>query len=300
MNLGENLQTLRKKENISQEELAEKLEVSRQAVSKWESGGGYPETEKLLKICEIFNCSLDSLMKGKIEETTNIDLKEYDNFIKKFGKGISIGIFILLIGVTSFLIYLGLMPNINKLTDKETLIGVVILLIFSLIALPLFIINGLEMDSFKKKHKVITNSYSEEEIEKFNKKFAIIITSSISFMLLGVISLLLMYGLKTYKNELMPFGLFMIYITLAVPTLIYYGIQKDKYDINKYNKINDKTLKKSEELIGKISAVIMITVTIIYFILGFIFNLWKYSWLLYPIGGMICGIFAIILNKEDK
>ena len=65
MNLGENLITLRKKENISQEELAEKLDVSRQAVSKWESGGGYPETEKLLKICEIFNCSLDTLMKGK-------------------------------------------------------------------------------------------------------------------------------------------------------------------------------------------------------------------------------------------
>ena len=45
MSLSENLQNLRKIKNMSQEELAEKLNVSRQAVSKWESGNGYPETE---------------------------------------------------------------------------------------------------------------------------------------------------------------------------------------------------------------------------------------------------------------
>lgn len=91
----------------------------------------------------------------------------------------------------------------------------------------------------------------------------------------------------------------MIYITITVPIITYYGIQKDKYDLNKYNKTNNIELKKETELIGKISAVIMLTSTIIYFILGFIFNLWKYNWMLFPIGGMICGIFAVILNKEE-
>ena len=52
MSLSENLQNLRKIKNMSQEELAEKLNVSRQAVSKWESGNGYPETEKIISICE--------------------------------------------------------------------------------------------------------------------------------------------------------------------------------------------------------------------------------------------------------
>ena len=52
MSISENLQILRKSKNMSQEELAEKLNVSRQAVSKWESGSGYPETEKIISICK--------------------------------------------------------------------------------------------------------------------------------------------------------------------------------------------------------------------------------------------------------
>lgn len=63
MGFSENLQNLRKIKNMSQEQLAEKLEVSRQAVSKWESGNGYPETEKLITICEIFDCSMDYYIK---------------------------------------------------------------------------------------------------------------------------------------------------------------------------------------------------------------------------------------------
>ena len=53
MNLANNIIALRKKLNISQEELAEKLDVTRQAVSKWESGNGYPEIEKLIKLSEV-------------------------------------------------------------------------------------------------------------------------------------------------------------------------------------------------------------------------------------------------------
>lgn len=299
MNLGENLITLRKIKNISQEELAEMLEVSRQAVSKWESGGCYPEIEKLLKICEIFNCSIDTIMKGKIEERNNIDLNEYDKFIIKFGKNVSLGVFLILFGVTLLLILLGRTPDIKNVGEKDIAISVSILLIFVLFACPLFIVNGLKMDSFKKKYPLIENSYTKEEVAKFDKKFGIVIASCISFILLGVIGLLLMYGLKTYKNDLMPVGLFMIYITIAVPFLTYYGIQKDKYDVDKYNKLNSPKTKKEMDLIGKISAVIMILTTIIYFILGFVFNLWKYNWILYPISGMICGIFAIILNKEE-
>lgn len=299
MNLGNNLITLRKKENISQEELAERLDVSRQAVSKWESGNGYPETEKLLKICEIFKCNMDTLMKGKIEKTNDIDLKEYDKFMKNFGKYISIGIFIILLGVTLMLFYLGKTQNIKNITEKEITISIIILLLFVLVAVPFFIINGLKMASFKKNHITITNAYTSEETEKFNKKFAIIIASTISFILLGVIGLILMLGLNTYKNDLIPVGLFMIYITLAAPLITYYGIQKAKYDINKYNKINSSEQTKEIDLIGKISAIIMIITTIIFFVSGFIFNLWKYNWILYPISGMICGIFAIILENKN-
>ena len=62
MSFGENLQAIRKKNQLSQEGLAEMLGVSRQAVSKWELGEGYPEVEKLLILSKTLNVSLDSLL----------------------------------------------------------------------------------------------------------------------------------------------------------------------------------------------------------------------------------------------
>ena len=68
MSFSENLQAIRKKNRLSQEELAELLGVSRQAVSKWELGEGYPEVEKLLVLSKKLNISLDCLMTGSISE----------------------------------------------------------------------------------------------------------------------------------------------------------------------------------------------------------------------------------------
>ena len=59
MNFNEKLQKLRKEKKYSQEELADMLDVTRQSVSKWESGQTYPEMDKLLAICKIFGCTLE-------------------------------------------------------------------------------------------------------------------------------------------------------------------------------------------------------------------------------------------------
>ena len=68
MNFASNLQKLRKKENMSQEALAERLDVTRQSVSKWESGASYPEMDKLISICKIFNVDMDTLVNGDVLE----------------------------------------------------------------------------------------------------------------------------------------------------------------------------------------------------------------------------------------
>ena len=65
MEFNEKLQKLRKEHNITQEGLADKLNVSRQAVSKWESGSAYPDMEKLISLSRIFNISLDDLVNDK-------------------------------------------------------------------------------------------------------------------------------------------------------------------------------------------------------------------------------------------
>lgn len=62
MSFADNLRLTRKDKNITQEELAELLNVSRQAISKWESGNGYPETDKLILISEKLDISLDYLL----------------------------------------------------------------------------------------------------------------------------------------------------------------------------------------------------------------------------------------------
>lgn len=66
MSFADNLQSIRKEKNLSQEELAERIGVSRQAVSKWEQGSGYPETEKLILLSQELNISLDYLMLGEM------------------------------------------------------------------------------------------------------------------------------------------------------------------------------------------------------------------------------------------
>ena len=91
MNFCNNLQKLRKNKNISQEQLAEELGVSRQAVSKWESGASYPEMDKLVLLCKTFNCNLDDLINKDITQIEDLSSskKILTNFIKSIGDGIT-------------------------------------------------------------------------------------------------------------------------------------------------------------------------------------------------------------------
>ena len=75
-NFANNLKKLRKDNNLSQEELALELGVSRQSVSKWESGQTYPEMDKVLQLCKMFNVNIDELLSQNIKEVKeNIEAK---------------------------------------------------------------------------------------------------------------------------------------------------------------------------------------------------------------------------------
>lgn len=77
MTLGEKLQKMRKENNYTQEQLAELLGVSRQAISKWESDVTYPETDKLVRISNLYDCSLDYLIRDS-ERTMKNDHAQCD------------------------------------------------------------------------------------------------------------------------------------------------------------------------------------------------------------------------------
>ncbi|MDD4705848.1 MAG: helix-turn-helix transcriptional regulator [Bacilli bacterium] len=82
MNLSANLKKIRKENNLSQEDLAEKIGVSRQSVSKWESGQAYPEMDKMVQLCNLFKLNIDDLLNQDIEEVNNT--KQAKNNINKF------------------------------------------------------------------------------------------------------------------------------------------------------------------------------------------------------------------------
>ncbi len=96
MNLSDNLKKIRKDNNLSQEDLAEKLGVSRQSVSKWESGLAYPEMDKVLELCKIFNLNIDDLLNQDIKEiektkqSSNTINKYIDSFLSYISKTVNL------------------------------------------------------------------------------------------------------------------------------------------------------------------------------------------------------------------
>lgn len=80
MNLGETIYRLRTEKNMSQGDLADKLEVSRQSISKWENNSAVPDLDKIVKLSELFQVSLDELVKGeKVSKGESIEKRETDN-----------------------------------------------------------------------------------------------------------------------------------------------------------------------------------------------------------------------------
>ncbi len=161
MEFNEKLQGLRKEKGLTQEELAEVLYVSRTAVSKWESGRGYPNIESLKDISKFFSVSIDDLLSG--EKLLSIAEKENKSNIR--------GMCDLLYGIVDLLsfmlIALPLYPNtidgfvysVNLLNYKE--ISPVILRVYWIAFVLLFIIGVAEVVLTKSKKEKANKNVTE-------------------------------------------------------------------------------------------------------------------------------------------
>ncbi|MBD5520644.1 MAG: helix-turn-helix transcriptional regulator [Lachnospiraceae bacterium] len=298
MSLGENLQFLRKRNDITQEQLAEKLNVSRQSVSKWESDTAYPEMDKLLQLCETFNCRLDDMIKGDISSLYVEDKAHYDEHMNLFSKMTAIGVGLILFGlaVMSFLSGIGINDDLSAM----------VFFVFLIIAVAIFIVMGIRHSDFEKKNPCIENFYSEEEKDAFNKKYSVFITVGVVIILIAVLILMSSDLIISEVNISQPYdveelmgSVFFVFITVAVMLFIYAGTQKDKYNIKQYNLEHDEnseTYKKSR-LTGAVCGCLMMIATIIYLICGFAFNEWGMpSVVVFPVFGIGCGIASIIIN----
>ena len=303
MSLGENLQFLRKKHNITQEQLAEQLEVSRQSVSKWESDSSYPEMDKILQLCNLFHCGVDDLVKKDISQLYVEDKTNYDDHYNEFSKFVSLGIGIIILGLSAMCLLYGMNYFFIDEVIKEDFSGI-LFLIFVVIGVAILILFGIRNSDFKQKNPFIVNFYKEKEIDDFNRKFSVMVTVGVSLYIIDAIILLSAETIfpdinsNEYLESLFA-SIFFLIIAIATMIIVYAVIQKDKYNIDKYNQLNNKSSEtyKKESLNGTVCGCIMMITTIIYLLISFIKGEWGMpTVVVFAVGGICCGIASSIIN----
>jgi len=283
MNFSYNLQKIRKEKGLSQEQLAEKLDVSRQSVSKWESGAAYPELEKIMLISDIFGCSMDSLIKGeyKIDKSGEDVLKAH----KKFAFMIASGVFLCIFAVSVLIL-------ISGLTSESSVIGISFFLLITLVAVSLFVYNGIIYGNDEIEKKIQKIEYSFEEKKLATRKFALAISGGIALI---IFSIILLISLENIVEEFLLTSTFMTLVGISVFMFVYFGINQSRFQYSK-NSLEDvdgeelKNKKRKEKIIEKTSSVIMLSATFIFLFLGFM------AWIVFPLGGILCGIVSVVVE----
>ena len=292
MAFSDNLQFIRAQAGVTQEQLAEQLDVSRQSVSKWESGASFPEMDTLLRICDLYNVNLDTLLRGSVEESRVSDTARYDDHMNRFSLQIALSVFAIIAGVA-------LMILLNTLALPEMLAVALFMLILT-ISVVVMVAGGIQHDNFRKKHPVIQDFYTEEEKDAFHQKFVWYIAGGVGAILFGVVLLVGVFAFLPEKEPYESFAaaVFMLLVAGAVFSFIYGGIQEDKYKIWKYNRDNnpDPGSKRRLDLIGAACGVIMLLATAVYVGLGLTRNAWGTAWWLFAVGGILCGVVSVALN----
>ena len=294
MSLAENLQYLRAREGVTQEQLAERLDVSRQSVSKWESAASYPEMDTLLKLCDMFQVDMDTLLRGSVENSLSEDTAGYDRFMTLYARKIAGGVSAIVgsVALWSFLSALGL----------SEMLGTAILLLVIAAAAVVFIASSMEEEHFRKKHPVIPDFYTEPQKERFHRRYIWYIAGGVGAILLGVVVMVLAFTVLPEREPYESYigAAFLAVVACAVYFLIYGGMLEDKYNIAKYNRQNNPTPedKSRRRRATTACSVIMILATAVFLFAGLAYYKWNWAAIIYPVGGVLCGAAWMLLGPR--
>ena len=120
MNIGEKLFELRKEKNLSQEDVAEKLNVTRQTVSKWETNQSTPDFDKILPLCELFEIGTEELLTGKKPEEKVKQEEKFEKTLtkqevrKKSAEVVSTSVFIYIVAIALLMVAIPVL-NMNPI-----------------------------------------------------------------------------------------------------------------------------------------------------------------------------------------
>ena len=296
MSFSENLQFLRAQAGITQEQLAEELDVSRQSVSKWESAQSFPEMDTLLRICGLYDVNLDTLLRGSVEESRTADTAKYDVFMNRFDWRVSLA-------TAGIMAWLGLAVLAEGFGLSGELTGILFLPILS-VCVVVIVASGIQHENFCRRHPLIADFYTEEEKDAFAQKFVWYISGGVGAVLTALI---LMTLTERLFGEEPPWdawaaGIFFFIMAGAVWSFTFGGMQQDKYNIAKYNRENNPSphVRRRKALTGTICGVLMLSATAVYVGLGLSLGLWKQAWWLFAVGGILCAVVSVALNPKEE
>lgn len=290
----ENLSQLRREAGYTQESLAEAMGVSRQAVSKWESGQAMPEAATLVDLADLLGCSLDRLMREELsgslpatvlptEEDTSIRPEglyaAWCAQVDRFSAMIAGGVTLILLGLSATMALEGVLGERDE--NALPLLGTVAVAVF------LFIIGGIAYGDFQKTYPEMPDCCPPEERAALQRRFRVGIAAAVTGILADI-TLLLALQVLFPAGSLEPLlvALFLFILAGCVGVIVYLGIQTQKYDLRSYG--GEK--KEGPDVAGAI----MLTATAIFLVLGLARNLWHPGWVVFPIGGILCGIIECL------
>lgn len=321
MILGDKIMNLRKKNAWSQEELAEKLGVSRQSISKYESAQVVPDIEKILKLSRIFGVTTDYLLKDEIEdlEFLDEDFEEDKKFVKVgmeeaneyldlkeiSGRNIALGVSLCIISPI-FLLLSSQAYESNLISAPENVvdgISLTVLILFIIVAVGIFIRESMKL----KKYEFIENEdidtaygvdgMARERGEIFHDYYVknniigvLLLVASVIPIFVGMI--VSVEDMTMIISVVIMLLLIAIGVNLLVKTNIYMNSINAILEQGDFRRRNKKLKRRIEPFCG----IYWIAATAIYVAYSFLTNNWDRSWIIWPVAGISFPIYYLILK----
>lgn len=317
----------RKRIGLSQEELAEKLNVSRQSVSKWEGAQSIPDINRIIMLAEIFGVTTDYLLKDdamrdagdSVKESAEhprnarkLSLEEASEFLrlrKSYAPKFALGVMLCIWSPISIILLGGLYEEktINISENAVGGIGVSVLILMIAAAVALFINSSSKLDKFKfLENEEIETAYGVDGMVKEKKEAYA--PSHTSFLIAGVVlcilSIMPMFIALCFTERdvvmIAMVALLLFIVGIAVNMIVRTILIKDSYDMLLQNNDYSIRKKRSRDRLGVFEQIYWLVITAIYFIVSFFTNAWGITWIIWVIGGILAGIIKLIFENKSK
>lgn len=330
MILADKIINLRKKNGWSQEELAEKLGVTRQSISKYEGAQSIPDLDKILKLSEIFGVTTDYLIKDELEEEEYVPSQmqenesESDRSVHKVTMEMAneyLQIIDWSAGKTAFatvlcilspivLLMLGAMsemPNYHISENAAAGIGICVLIVLIAIAVTIFILCGMKTKKYEFMEKEdIETVYGVSGMvkEKRDAYHSMYVTQLVIGIACCICSVIPLFGTLAVSESdfYMVSAVCMLLALVAIGT---YFIVRSAAKMNAMNQLleeEDYTRQKKHEnkkMSGPVTVYWLIA-TAIYLAWSFTTNDWDRTWIIWPVVGVLFPAFYAIVNGIRK